>query len=299
MPKTVPPGLLDPGRTRCLAVKILRKDGVIVGLTDTNAPFTYQGVRYSPVNGVSASAIQSDAGTSAGQLTFTTIEGVADAVGASITAEDLRGGRYSGAQAWVYELDPEHPELGAIVHNRYKFSRATIRDGEKEIELRETLELLKTATGRTLSSDCDVDRVWDKRCDPHQTLKALYSFPRTVAAVPSDFKIDFGSDAHTDGYFSFGYLEWTAGPNAGLTYDVKLHESLPGNVARITLRSPPGFVVFPGDVAKLVRGCDRSREACKAIANAHNPSGTQIENNQSVRMPISGDISKIGRQAKS
>ena len=298
MPKTVPPGLLDPGRVRCLAVKVLRRDGVAIGLTDTNLPFVYQGLAYSPVGGVSSSTIQSDVGTSAGSLSFKTLEGVADAVGASITAEDLRGGRYAGAQGWVYELDPLHPELGAIVHNRYVFARATLKDAEKQIELREALYRLKLATGRTLTSECDVVRPWDKRCDPHRTLLAAPSFVRTLVAVPSDLVLHFGGDSHPDGYFTQGYLEWTGGPNAGLTDDVKLHELLAGNVARITLKTPPGFVPGSGDVATLVRGCDRSRAACKAVANPHNLSGTNVENNQSVRLPLPDDVARVGRQAK-
>ncbi len=298
MPKTTPPGLLDPGRVLCLAVKVVRKDGVTIGLTDTNVPFVFEGVSYSPVGGVSSSTIQSDTGTSAGSLTFRTLEGVSDAVGASITAEDLRGGLYGGAQAWVYELDPTAPQLGAMIHNRYVFTKATIRDADKEIELREALYRLKNATGRTVTSACDVAKVWDKRCDPHQTLKGAYSFSRTVSGVPGEFTVDFSGDAHGDGYYSSGYLEWTSGRNTGLGDDIKLHESLPGNVARITLKTPPGFDVDSGDVATLVRGCDRSRETCRTIANPHNPSGTNIENNQGFKLPLPDDIARVGRQTK-
>ena len=300
MPKTVPAGLLDPGRVRCLAVKIVRRDGVTIGLTDTNVPFEYpvgSGIVYRPVTGVEASTIKSDAGTAAGSLSFKTLEHVGDAVGASITAEDLRAGLYRNAHVWVYELDPTNPALGAITHNRYVLTKATIKDAEKQIELRETLYRLKTLTGRTITSSCDVRRVWDRRCDPHQTLLAAYSFGRTVTAVPSDFTIDFAGDTHPDDYFTWGYLLWTSGPNKGLMDDVKVHRNVGGNVARITLRTPPGFVVGPGDAATLVQGCDRRRETCKTIANSHNPSGTQIENHQGFRLPIPDDLSRIGRQS--
>lgn len=308
MPKFVPPGLLDPGRILCYGIRVLRKDGVEFGLTDTNVSFEFppgSGVIYSPVGGVTASTIQSDVGTSAGSLNFKTLEGVVGAVGKSITDEDVRGGRYNDAQAWVYELDPTAPELGAITHNRYLFARANIKDAEKELELRETLFRLRNATGRTMIASCDVERVWNKRCDPHQTLKAAYSFTRTVSSVPNDFTIDFAGDSHPSGYFTQGFIEWTGGKNAGLTDDVKLHQSLPGGVARITLKVPPGFDVDSGDVAKLVRGCDRRRETCATIDNPNNPSGKNIENHQGFGskngkggIPIPDDVARVGRQAK-
>ena len=304
LPKTVPAGLL--GRAaRCMAVKVVRRDGVTFGLTDTNVPFVYQGVTYSPIGGVSATTVESDAGTTAGSLSFRTLEHVADAVGTTITAEDLRGGRYKGAQAWVYELDPTAPQLGAIVHNRYLFSTATIRDAEKEIGLLELLDRLRTPTGRTIQPGCDVGCVWNRRCDPSQTLKALYSFSRTVASVAGDFTLVFAGDAHPDDYYSKGYLTWTSGPNAGLLDEIKVHR-LSGGAARITLATPPGFLVSPGDVAVLTRGCGRGKEDCKAIPNALNPSGTQVENFQGFGasangkggVPLPDDANRVGRQPK-
>ena len=81
--------------------------------------------------------------------------------------------------------------------------------------------------------------------------------------------------------------------------DVKLHESLPGSVARIKLKTPLGFVAQPGDVALLVRGCDRARETCRTIDNPTEVGGKNIPNFKGVRMPINDDLQRIGRQAKS
>lgn len=303
MPKTVPAGLL--GRTlRCLAVLVVRKDGVHVGLTDTNRPFTLGGVTYSPVTGVAATSIETDLGASGGSLSFRTLEGVEDGLAIAITAEDLRAGVYREADVWVYELDPSDPGLGVIIQGRYRIVRATIKRAEKTIQLRETLSLLSLQTGRTVGPHCDVTKWADKRCDPSQTIRAANSHSRTLLTVSAPDVLLFGGDSQPDGFYSYGEVEWTTGRNAGLTMQIKLHEALPGSVARITLSTPAGSLLagFPataGDVATLVRGCDRRFATCQSIPNATEATGTNAPNFQGWnKVPLPDDAARVGRQAK-
>ena len=304
MPHTVPFGLLDRP-CRCLAAKVVRADGVAFGLTDADAPFVHDGLAYSPVAGVSSSSVESELGAAAGRLSFRTLDGVGGALATSITAEDLRGGLYADADVWILELDPTAPELGPVVRGRYRVSRATIKRAEKSIELRETLSLLQLQTGRTVSGHCDVEVWGNRRCDPSQTIRAANSFSRALATVVALDTLLFSGDAHPTDFYSNGEVEWTSGRNAGLTMQVKRHDALAGNVAQIVLSTPlnsilSGFVPAPGDVATLVRGCDRSFPCCQGVPNPHEATGTNAPNYQGYKsVPLTQDIQRIGRQAKS
>ncbi len=306
MPLTVPAILSNRSR-RNTAVKVVRADGVQLGLTDATLPFVFNCLAYSPVSGVSATAIEADLGTAAGNLTFDTLP-----VSSGIRPEDVRAGGYQDADVWTYELDPTSPGLAtmtpaqaAMITGRYRLARMKVGRVKTTITLRETLSLLQQQSGRTVSARCDVLEWGDKRCDPSQTIKAANSFSRTLLSVVTPEVLLFSGDDRVAGFYTRGVIEWTSGANAGLKNTIKLHEALGGGVARLTLSKPmgsvlSGFVPLGGDVATLVRGCDRRFPTCQSIPNVHNTSGTNVENYQGFEsVPLPDDAGKIGRQAKS
>ncbi len=286
MPHTVPAGLLNRP-LRCLAAKVVRADGVTIGLTDTNQNFTFDGALYQYAAGMTASSIPSDTTVSGGVLSVKTLEA---SVAAAITAKDIRAGKYEGADVWIYELDPTIPGLAtmmpaqaAIVRGRYRVSKAEIKRAEKTFTLKETLSLLTQSTGRTVEKRCDVEVTWNKRCDPSQTLRAEFSFSRMLQSAPALDTLLFAGDSHASGYFACGQVVWTSGANAGLAMNVKAHSLLAGNVAQIVLSNATGSVLtgYPpaaGDVATLVRGCDRTAATCQSIPNPHEATGTNFPN---------------------
>jgi uncharacterized phage protein (TIGR02218 family) len=71
----------------------------------------------------------------------------------------------------------------------------------------------------------------------------------------------------------------------------------PAVVARIIWRTPPPYPVAVGDVCTLVKGCDHLKATCKSIANAHNVSGTNVENFHGVYLPNPDVSLLVGRSS--
>jgi len=79
-----------------------------------------------------------------------------------------------------------------------------------------------------------------------------------------------GLGGFASGWFSFGHLEWTSGPNSGRLAEVMLHEIASG-VVTITLLEAPVRAVAGGNAFTIRAGCDKRLETCRAkFANAVN-----------------------------
>jgi uncharacterized phage protein (TIGR02218 family) len=291
--RTVPSGLLE-SLTRCYAVKVIRQDAVVWGLTDANVPFTYSGVTYQVYNGFTASQLEQQIGTSAGDLEIQTIESV---VASQITPGDVIANFYENARVWVYEFDYLNPSIGPLIKGQYFFTKATIHDSSVQITLSDILFRLRNVTGRTIGSNCDVERFGNPRCDPSGTIRAARSYNRTVTTVSSNNTFEV-SDSNPVGFYNFGEVLWLTGANTGSPdADIKVHLTPSSGVAQLVLSTPMGYPIQVGDTCTLVGGCDRTLATCKSIANSHNPSGTNVENFQGFTLPIPDDLNRVGRQA--
>src|SRR5579862_1891175 len=197
--------------TRCLLAKVVRQDGTTWCLTDHDKPIAYGGLTYQPYNGVEASNVNQKAGTSPGNLEITTL---ASAISAQITQADLLARFYEGARVWVYVIDFVAMGTPMIV-NQYFVARFMPHDSKMVVELQELLFRLKSMTGRSLCSGCQVQEFGDQDCDPGGAgnLRSGGTHLLTVSAVVSNMVLQFSGDIQAAGFYTAGTLKFATGAN--------------------------------------------------------------------------------------
>jgi uncharacterized phage protein (TIGR02218 family) len=106
----------------------------------------------------------------------------------------------------------------------------------------------------------------DARCRADATDPA-YSAEATVVAIEGDRSLRVsGLETHGPDWFSRGRARWLTGANVGLDATVRAHD---GDL--LALWSAPAGDVAPGDVLRVVAGCDKRWETCRdRFGNAAN-----------------------------
>lgn len=143
--------------TMCLCWRLVRADGLVLGLTEHDRPISVDGVDYDP--GAALEAAQFDTGSDLAP-------GYAAAAGAlssdAITDEDLQAGLWNGAIVTVIRADWQHTDdwlpvwtgrLGEITHGPEGF----------QAELVSLKSDLERPIGRIYSRRCDAI-LGDTRC---------------------------------------------------------------------------------------------------------------------------------------
>ncbi|MFM5953156.1 MAG: DUF2163 domain-containing protein [Novosphingobium sp.] len=238
--------------------RVIRRDGVTLGLTTHDRDLWFDGVLHRSAPGMVPSAIRRSADLEPDS---------AEVQGAlshdSISAADLALGRFDGARVLIGLVDWESLEnhviyrgtIGSVVEEAGSFSA--------ELESRKR-ELQRDPVPRT-SPSCRA-----AFCGPGCTLSAArftHSGEITTASLASNtvsLAPGIGS-----GSLDGGFLRWLDGPYAGLSMGIS---SAAGSV--LALDTPLDQAVPTGTRVLVREGCDRTIATCATrFANALNFQG--------------------------
>jgi uncharacterized phage protein (TIGR02218 family) len=252
--KTLNAGLqahLDSGATTmAYCWRVTRRDGVVLGFTDHDNNLTFLGTTFQASSGFEATQIQSSLGLSVDNVD---VSGGFDS--AAITEADLNAGRYDDAGIeiyWVNWTDVTQRTLlmtGSIGEVRQSGVAFTA-------ELRSLAHRLNQKVGRAYQRTCDAV-FGDARCGVN---KASYTYAGTVTSSASARSIKAsGLSALATDWLSRGVLTWTSGPNAGQSFDVKIHT----NPDIVELWTPCPFPPAVGHTFNIVAGCKQDLATCR------------------------------------
>ena len=258
--KTLPPALqahLDDGTTTLAwCWKITRADGQSFGFTDHDCPLVFGGTDYEPESGLSASEIRAGSDLSVDSQ---------DAQGAltsgRITETDILDGRWDNALVEVWRVNWN--ALGQRVLIR-RGAIGELRRGRMSFvaEVRSMAHVLGQTVGRVYQGTCDA-ALGDSRCGVNIAAAAYRGTGAVVDPIRDGAFTASGLGGFASGWFSFGHLEWTSGPNSGRLAEVMLHEIASG-VVTITLLEAPVRAVAGGNAFTIRAGCDKRAETCTA-----------------------------------
>ncbi|GLS79509.1 DUF2163 domain-containing protein [Paracoccus marinus] len=258
--KSLPPALqahLDDGTTTLAwCWKITRADGQSFGFTDHDRPLAFGGTDYEPESGLSASEIRSGSDLSVDSQ---------DAQGAltsgRITETDILDGRWDNALVEVWRVNWN--ALGQRVLIR-RGAIGELRRGRMSFvaEVRSMAHVLGQTVGRVYQGTCDA-ALGDSRCGVNIATAAYRGTGAVVDPIRDRAFTASGLGGFASGWFSFGHLEWTSGPNSGRLAEVMLHEIASG-VVTITLLEAPVRAVAGGNAFTIRAGCDKRSATCAA-----------------------------------
>lgn len=237
----------------CWAVR--RKDGRVLGFTDHDRPFEFDGIRFLPETGLTAKALASTTG-----LSVNNTEAVGVLSSDAITEADIDAGYYDDAtvEIWLVCWDDPAARQMQFAGTIGEISRVA---GGFQAELRGLSEALNQTQGRSYLKTCSA-LLGDASCqvnlnDPafmvdlvleHNTDGQSFVFPSLVGFAPD--------------WFKGGQLEIRSGAARGLRAVVS--EDVQQDVTRrITLWEPIRAPVQSGDTVRLIAGCDKRPATCR------------------------------------
>lgn len=240
--------------TRCRAWVLTRRDGVVLGFTDHDRALIVEGVRCSPTTGMEGGALSQTTGLSVDNAV---VSGALS--GAGLASEDLRAGRWDGAEVVVYRVDWTDPVHAAVAF-RGSLGEISEADGRFDAELRGLAEVLNVPRGR----------VFHPRCD------AVFGDARCGLRVEDGHTVEVGVTSVKEGgrtirvprgvlaphRFERGVATFLDGAAAGCSAAIK-SDRPDGAMRALTLWVPPRVAVVAGDRVALIVGCDKTMATCR------------------------------------
>jgi uncharacterized phage protein (TIGR02218 family) len=247
---------LDGGAaTLCRCWRVRRRDGLVLGFTDHDRTLTFEGTAFLAETGADAAMLQTGTG-----LSVDSSQAIGALSDAAIKEDDLRAGRFDGAEVDHWLVDWRRPERRVLI---FRGTLGEIRRTENvfEAELRGLTEALNLPVGRTIARTCD-RILGDGKCRVDLS-SPTYSHSTSMASATPCGRLELVDGGnYADGWFAGGALMWTSGKNAGLQVTIKRDRRVQGRRA-VTLALAPVLEARPGDGVRLTAGCDRRIDTCR------------------------------------
>lgn len=256
--KNIPPALqshLDGGTTTLAwCWRITRADGTAFGFTDHDRLLSFDGTEFEPESGLTASEIRSGADLSVDAQ---------DAAGAlrsdRIAEADILDGRWDNAEVELWRVNWDNPAHRVLMR---RGAIGQIRRGRHAFvaEIRSMSHILGQTVGRTFQASCDA-ALGNARCGVDLEDPAYKGSGTVIDGLRDRAFTASGLGGFQAGWFRFGTLEWTSGPNAGRRAEVLAHGCNDG-VAKLTLLEAPIRGISAGDGFIIRAGCDKRIATC-------------------------------------
>ncbi|MFT4015227.1 MAG: DUF2163 domain-containing protein [Paracoccus sp. (in: a-proteobacteria)] len=246
----------DDTTTLAWCWKITRADGVVLGFTDHDRVLSFSGTDFEPESGLSASEIRAGSDLAVDSQ---------DAEGAlssdRITETDILDGRWDNALVEVWRVNWQDAAQRVLLR---RGAIGELRRGRIAFvaEVRSMAHVLGQTLGRVYQGTCDA-ALGDGRCRVDLNNPAFSSGGVVMDPIRDRAFTALGIGEFESGWFAFGHLEWTSGPNNGRLAEVMTHEAVSGIVTITLLEAPMRPLAF-GHGFIIRAGCDKRAATCAA-----------------------------------
>lgn len=235
--------LAGPVTTLADLVLVTRRDGARFGFTSHDEDLEFGGVTYY-ARSIDTSTVQSRADMSVDNLDIQV-----SLTGPDVTEAAIRAGVWDGATVQLSRVNYADLTQGALQLRRGELGQVSYSKGVATAEFRGLTRRLENVIVETYTPTCRYD-LGDARCGVNL---ATYTATGTVTSVTDRAAFTASALAGADDLYTFGKVTWTAGANAGLSMEIKRHQT--GGV--LTLVLPMPYAIAPGDTFSAVQGCNK------------------------------------------
>jgi uncharacterized phage protein (TIGR02218 family) len=230
--------------------RITRRDAVVLGFTDSAQDLTIGGILYESALGYNATDIKTSEDLSVDNLN---LQGFIDS--ASITEADLIAGLWDFAEVEIFETIETAPAGNVRPLRRGRIGEVSLGRSFFEAELRGMSQAFTQQLCELTSPTCRA-RLGDARC---KVPLGPLTVTGTVTGITNTRVWTDSTRGEAAGYFTFGEITWTSGPNAGYSMELKTHAAS----GVFTLQLPMPYAVAVGHSYSMAPGCDKLLNTCK------------------------------------
>jgi uncharacterized phage protein (TIGR02218 family) len=257
MPRTIPSALLTLMKSDAwhpaILVKVTTESGDIEGFTSASFDIVHSGVTYVADSGIGMSSIVSTigAGVDNTQSTGATIDG-------QIEAALVMRGKYDKASWVAYLCDFTSLASGVYPISAGVVGDIEITDNKFRLDQFGLGWYLKRVKATSTQKLCRCFRPGDVQCKANMagTISGIsIRQTRLVSTVTSQKKMRFASTPAFSSFFTYGFVKFTTGLNAGIERQVKTHALVSGQ-AEVEVILPFPYAISIGDEAVLEAGCN-------------------------------------------
>ncbi len=263
LPETLSAHLASGATTLCRCWRVTRRDGAVQGFTDHDEDVAFAGTIFRAGTGFEGAELEVRFGLA---VTGTEIHGaLADE---SLREQDLTAGLYDNAKVEIFLVNWTDTEQRLLLRTGH-IGEVRREGAAFAAEVRGLTARLNEERGRIYAASCDAD-LGDARCRVNLEQPAYRGEGSVLTVEGASLFRAAGLDGFANGWFTQGKLTFVAGPNAGLSVEVKEHPIEAGEV-RLALWQQMPSPVADGDLFVVLAGCDKSFASCRTkFANALN-----------------------------
>lgn len=240
--------------TLCHCWRLICRDGLVLGFTDTDETLAFDGTSFEPSSGLNASEVRESAGLA---VDSSDVEGVLSA--ASITEDDIRSGRFDGASVETWLVDWSDPAQRRLLR-RATIGEISLQGGRFVASLESAAGPLDRPQGRFIRRSCDAE-LGDDACKVDLDDPRWHENVAIVATGPGRcVEVDGGGD-FIAGWFEGGLLLWTD-PD-GRRRSTRIRREADGEENRVLELDGDGSGPATGTDCILIAGCDKMFRTCQ------------------------------------
>ena len=240
--------------TRCRMLALVLTDGTKLAWTDHDVDLTYNllkdgvgSLTYVAGEGIVTSDISLSCSLDASNME------VRGPIGTNVSLDDLLGGRYDEAVAYIFEVNHTDLTLGEIAFMKGEVSEVRVEGGEFVFEVRDQKAKYSRHVGKLITNQCPWDFADGFRCN---VVPTLVTGTVTAAVSPMEFTVSYAG-SYADAFFNKGRVLALTGVLAG-TLPVEIESWTAAGV--IKLFAP--LIVTPeiGATFEIKNGCSKLRK---------------------------------------
>lgn len=224
----------------------------------------------------------------------------------AISRDDLASGIYDNARiylfatSWALPIEDEE-EVGFAFFGKVDYD--DLRDSYS-VQLMAGIDALSQSVGRTYTPSCqwtlfdkhlggnlisaEKSRCTGPRSAPDGPDINDYLVTGTITSVTDQYMFADSARAEAAGWFDFGELRFTSGPNAGLA-PIRVKAFASGGV--ILLQDAMFYLPEVGDTYEMIPGCNKTGDQCRDKYN------NKINNGSFEDIPSPSQYTQVGRGA--
>lgn len=206
----------------CMCIKVVRGDGTTFGFTTHDRDVVLDGLTYEAMGATQSTNIRQEVGGQPDNFDMT-----GTLTSSRITESDMQAGLYDNAMITVYLCDWSDPSLGSVTLPRGNIGDVTMIDGQFTAGVRSLMQRMQQQTIELMSPTCRVHRLGDARCKVDTAGNTADGKPitsaGTVTSLTNQLTMVLSGIQTEAGFYSYGTLTATSGPNAGASREIKVH----------------------------------------------------------------------------